>query len=331
MPDLLTAADLLRPAVKPGGGPIVESFFLKANAPDRREAIWLKHTFLVPSDGRPATASVWAIHFDGEANRTRAFKETWPLGSVSWRDEALDLRFGDCVLERGLARGRLRDDSGSVAWDLRFTDESPPIVMIPRVLMRGPLPRIKLASPMPDAAFSGRFTIDGEESAVGGWRGMLGHNWGSRHNELYAWTHCNRFDGETDAVFEAGCSQLRLAGLHTPLLTTAVLRRGGRHHELTRSLSVRNRRSDLTYYRWFFSLAEPPLRIEGVVQCARDEMVGLYYDNPDGSMTFCLNTKIARVKLFFFEEGCSDVVLTSGSAAFEIGTSDPHHGVRMAV
>ncbi|MBW2260562.1 MAG: hypothetical protein JRG91_01210 [Deltaproteobacteria bacterium] len=331
MPDLVSAPDLLLPVVRRGSGPIVESYFLKANAPDRREAIWLKHTFLLPRDDRPASASVWAIHFDGERNAYRAFKESWPLGSVTWQDDALCLRFGDCVLEKGHARGRLRDDSGSVAWDLRFTDESQPLVMLGRLLLRAPIPRIKFVSPMPDAAFSGRFTIDGEERSTGGWRGMLGHNWGSRHNELYAWTHCNLFDAEKDTVFEAGCTSLRFAGLETPLLTTATLRHRGRHYELTRSLTTRNRRSDLSYYRWFFSVAEPPVRIEGVVQCAKDEMVGLYYDNPDGRMTYCLNTKIARVKLSLFEEGCDDVVLTSGSAAFEIGTADPHHGVWMAV
>ena len=115
MPDLVTAGDLLRPAVKRGGGPIVESYFLKANAPDRREALWLKYTFLVPRAGRPPTASVWAIHFDGERNQRRAFKETWPLGSVKWEDESLGLHFGDCMLEKGLTQGRLKDDKKSVA------------------------------------------------------------------------------------------------------------------------------------------------------------------------------------------------------------------------
>jgi len=331
MVDPGNARDLLRPAVGRGGRPLVESFFLKANAPDRREAIWLKHTFFVPADDRPATASVWAIHFDGTSNRNRAFKETWPLGSVAWEEEELRLRFGDCLLERGRARGRMRDDSGSVAWDLHFTDESQPLVMFSRILMRGPIPRIKHVSPMPDAAFSGRFTIDGEERSAGGWRGMLGHNWGSGHNERYAWVHCNVFEDGSDAVFEALCGNLRIAGLRTPLLTTASLRLGGRHHELTRSLTTRDRRSELSYYRWFFTVAEPPVRIEGVVQCARDDMVGLYYDNPDGRMTYCLNTKIAHLRLFLIEEGRRDVVLSSGSAAFEIGTVDPHHGVRMAV
>ena len=61
-----------------------------------------------------------------------------------------------------------------MAWDLRFTDESQPLVMLSRILMRGPIPRIKHVSPMPDAAFSGRFTIDGEERSAGEWRKYLG-------------------------------------------------------------------------------------------------------------------------------------------------------------
>lgn len=328
---LATMPDPLLPAMRPGGGPLVESYFLKANAPDRREAIWIKHTFLVPCGSTRALASAWAIHFDGESNTRRAFKETWPIGAVTWDPDRLHLHFGDCVLEEGRARGRLRDDSGSIAWDLEFTDPGPPIVMLRPLLFHTPVPRLKVLSPMPNAAFTGRFTIDGNERSTDGWKGMLGHNWGSRHNQLYAWAHCNQFDDAPETVFEAGCSKIEIAGFETPLLTTLTLRHQGHHYDLNNSLSLRNRRSDLSYYRWFFSVAEPPVRVEGVVQCARDEMVGLYYDNPDGSMTYCLNTKIAHLRLFLYEEGCDDVVLSSRSAAFEIGTADPHHGVRMAV
>lgn len=331
MPDQALSVDPLAPAVRPGRGPLVESYFLKANAPEHREAIWIKHTFFVPPDGTGAKASAWAIHFDAESDTRRAFKETWPIGATTWSRDGLDLRFGDCTLERGRARGRLRDDAGSIAWDLGFEDEGPPLVLLPSLLLRGPVPKVKFLSPMPDATFGGRLAIDGRERDAEGWKGMLGHNWGPRHGEQYAWTHCNLFDEAPESVFEAGCASLQIAGLRTPLLTTATLRHQGRLYELTHSLSLRRRRSDLSNTRWFFSLAEPPVRIEGVVQCTRDEMVGLYYDNPDGTVTYCLNSKIAHVRLFLYEEGCSDVVLSSGSAALEIGTADPHHGVWMAV
>jgi hypothetical protein len=190
---------------------------------------------------------------------------------------------------------------------------------------------MKIASPMPDATFDGRFAIDGEERPAAGWRGMLGHNWGPRHNILYAWAHCNTFDAEPGTVLEAVTGKIRIAGIDTPMLVSLSLRRHGRQYDLHSVHAIGRRTSDVSFQRWFFSVTEPPVRIEGVIQGARDETVGLYYDNPDGTMTYCLNTKIAHARIFLYEEGCPDTVLSTRTAALEIGTDDPHHGVRMAV
>jgi hypothetical protein len=316
---------------RPGARALVESYFIKANNPVRREALWVKYTFLLRPGRDRSRASVWAIHFDGEAGRNRAFKQSWPVDTVKWTTDDLSLSFGDCELTAGRARGRLCDDEGSISWDLRFTDGGPALVLYPKALMVAPLPKFKLASPMPDAVFEGRYSIDGEEGSADGFKGMLGHNWGPKHNDRYGWLHANLFEGHTGTVFEAGCASLRIAGVRTPMFTTVTLRHQGRTHELHSILDLGNRRSDLSYYRWFFSVNEPPVRIEGVVQTVAQDLVGLYYDNPDGTMTYCLNSKIAHLKLFLYEEGCPDVVLSSHAAAFEMGTTDPHHGVVMVV
>jgi hypothetical protein len=44
-------------------------------------------------------------------------------------------------------------------------------------------------SPAPAARFDGRLTVDSREIAVEGWRGMVGHNWGSQHAERWIWLH----------------------------------------------------------------------------------------------------------------------------------------------
>jgi hypothetical protein len=63
-------------------------------------------------------------------------------------------------------------------------------------------------------------------------------------------------------------------------------------------------------------------------------MVGLRYENPDGAMTYCLNSKLAsarlEVELRRSEPGRSFAV-TSRAAAFEIGTRNPDHGVEMVL
>ena len=40
----------------------------------------------------------------------------------------------------------------------------------------------------------------GREVRVDRAPGMQGHNWGTRHAELYAWAHCNQWDGDDELV-----------------------------------------------------------------------------------------------------------------------------------
>jgi hypothetical protein len=58
-------------------------------------------------------------------------------------------------------------------------------------------------------------------------------------------------------------------------------------------------------------------------------MVGLHYENPNGEMTYCLNSKIAWALLVLEPKSGPRVQATSNAAALEIGTKDPKHGVCM--
>jgi len=59
--------------------------------------------------------------------------------------------------------------------------------------------------------------------------------------------------------------------------------------------------------------------------------VGLFYPNPDGTMCYCLNSKLANAELTLRIEGRATKTLRSRRAALELATRDPHHGVRMYV
>ena len=72
-------------------------------------------------------------------------------------------------------------------------------------------------------------------------------------------------------------------------------------------------------------------RIEATIEGDAADFVGLYYANPSGPMTHCLNTKLARARVRFEATGRPPLVLSSGAAALEIGTRRRDHGVRMFV
>jgi hypothetical protein len=59
--------------------------------------------------------------------------------------------------------------------------------------------------------------------------------------------------------------------------------------------------------------------------------VGLYYENPEGPPTYCLNSKLAHARLEIEARGRPPFAVRSRAAALEIGTLDPTHGVRMYV
>ncbi|MEI8084067.1 MAG: hypothetical protein WCI74_19690, partial [Actinomycetes bacterium] len=63
----------------------VESWFLRANSPDNRQAIWLKATVLAPKSDQPdsePSARVWAVLFDCDGSGVTAEHTTIPLSDA---------------------------------------------------------------------------------------------------------------------------------------------------------------------------------------------------------------------------------------------------------
>ena len=58
---------------------------------------------------------------------------------------------------------------------------------------------------MPAARFDGSLRVDGRTIAVDGWRGVIGHNWGSQHAERWIWLHGLTEEGDwLDAALGQG-------------------------------------------------------------------------------------------------------------------------------
>lgn len=325
----------------------VESFFLKANSPDGLRAIWVRATvFSRASDPGGAIAEGWAIAFDrrGDAPHHVAVKHTLPFASATFDPHDLGARWrtdaGHMDLGPRHARGAITSGPHRLAFDLRFEALSTPLVPYPyEAMYRAGFPKSKTVSPSPDALFEGTVDVDRERWTIEAWRGMQGHNWGRGNADLYGWCHVNLWDSGTSEplVLEGFSGQVQVGPVLTPLMTVVCVRYRGvdfffnRPIDIARAKGAITKETDPAGYRWTFEAASDLGRVSGEVRAAATDMVGLYYANPSGPITHCLNSKLATATVRFEPTGRAPLDLTSRGAALEIGTHDRDHGVRMAV
>lgn len=305
----------------------VESYFLKLNNRDATRALWVKATILArPGEPEGAVAESWAIAFE-RGKPPLGHKLTVPFERARFDASALDVALPSLALRRDLARGEI----GDVGFNLALADDTPPIVHYPSPRMyEGPFPSSKFVSPMPNLVARGEVRAGGRTWNVDGWRGLLGHNWGRGHAFAYAWGHCNVWDEpDVDLVFEGTSGRVRVGPTLIPTTTLLVVRLNGETHALNRVSDLLRNRGSMTFRRWRFSAAGPTLSLRGELFAETEDMAGLHYENPDGAMTYCLNSKLASARLSLAPRGGLPFTVSSRAAALEIGTRDMHHGVRM--
>jgi hypothetical protein len=309
-------------------GQHVESYFLKLNDPAGRRALWIKATILA-RPGKEPVAESWAIAFDREAEHVAA-KQVVPFETASFSRERLDVRVADLELRAGRVAGKVSARGRQIELDLGFEAGGEPLVPFPSLRMyEAPVPSSKLVSPYPSTRFSGSYRVDGSEVTVDGWRGMQGHNWGRRHAERYGWGHCNQWRGSGELLLEGVTARVKLGPILAPPLTLVCVWHEGERYEFNRVKQLLGARGSVTPRSWRFRAESADASVEGELEAGTTDFVGLYYENPDGDMTYCLNSKIARGKLRLEVRGKPLLEATTDSAALEIGTKDPNHGVRM--
>lgn len=315
----------------------VESYFIKANDPSGEKALWLKATiFVSASEPDRVVTEAWAIAFqrDGEGRRHVAVRSSFGLAASHFGDGSLDVRVGPesagLTMRPGLTAGALARQGHSVAWRLAYTGDERTMSPLPASLRQSPrFPKTKLLTPVPSALFSGEIHVDGDTWIVDSWPGMQGHNWGTRHADLYAWCHANQWREDPEFTLEGLIARVRVGPVRTPLVTLLSVRHRGVEYEFDHPVDILRTRGSLTLRSFTFSARSRHAKIEGSVEADGRDMVGLYYPNPSGPMTYCLNSKLAHASVRFEASGRPPLALTTSCAALEIGTHDDAHGVEM--
>lgn len=310
-----------------------ESYFMRANHPERPIAFWIRYTLFSPQ-GTPdqTVGELWAVVFNGDTHQHLAVKQEFSLMECIFDPSSFRVKIGEAQLNAHTLLGEVRTQKHIVTWDLTYSSNSEPLLLLPIRLYTTIFPAAKSLVGMPLATFSGKISVDGNNIPVLGWLGSQNHNWGRRHTDRYAWGQVSGFDDYPDTFLEVAAAQLRLGNFWTPPFTPLVLRHKGREYAMNGLLQSLSARGELDYFTWNFRSRTAQMDLQGTISAPRDAFVGLSYNNPPGGVKHCLNTKIAscRVEINDKIHGVVETLDTKHRAAFEILTDDRSHGIHIS-
>lgn len=305
-----------------------ESFYLKLARPGGGQAAWIRHT-VHKRPGEEITGALWFVLFDADAAGPRATKAQFGPNDLDAPERSY-IRVGEATLGEGRATGSLETDALAAKWDLAFADSHEPFHHLPReFLYRAPLPKTKFLSPYPNAVFDGALEVGGEKIDVGGWRGMVGHNWGAEHAERWVWIQGAGFEGrDPEDYFDMAAGRIKVAGLRTPWVGNAMLMLDGEAHRLGGFERVPSTEVDESYNGARFSLKGKRVKLTGRVAAERKDFVAWVYADPVGPEHNTINCSICDLELNVEVDGRPAERLTvSGAAAYELGMRETGHGV----
>ncbi|MCP4807748.1 MAG: hypothetical protein GY913_10165 [Proteobacteria bacterium] len=285
------------------GAPHIESWFVRANHPTRPRALWLKATIVGRPDGS-ATADAWCSLFDGEAPRAKGAKASTPLDAATFEPAQQRVDLAGCRFSFDPDAGAATGEAGPFTWDLKWRRLpgalGAPMSLLPtRRMLDVPIPRNKLLTPAPAIRLTGSVTWAGERWSVDDWLGMQGHNWGQSQSPEYAWGQCHFLDasGTPFATVEGASGRVAIGSWVTPILALMEVRRAGRTYRFDRLVDTWNRRADIRFPDWTLKMRGRDGAALLSMRARPDRMVCLGYENPSGSISHCLNSKLATVSL----------------------------------
>lgn len=313
------------PDAAPAAG-MYESFYLRAVAPDRPLGVWIRYTVHKRPGSQPR-GSLWLTLFDPDRRRPLQRKLTTSELSVppaGW------IAIGEARMGESRATGGWEDLSWSIEYRPTATELRH---LAPGLLYRTRLPRTKLSSPAPAATFRGTLALPGGESVLlDGWRGMVGHNWGSQHAERWIWLHGIDFEGHPDSWLDVAIGRVRVGSRTTPWMASGALSLDGRRLRVGGPLARGTRVGEDAAGCRLRLAGAGGLVLEGLVETAASARAGWRYADPDGSEHDVVNCSVAQLALTASLPGSPAPIAlaTRHGGAYELGMRERDHGVELA-
>ncbi len=302
-----------------------ESFYLRAVSPREPVGAWIRYTVHKRPGAQPK-GSLWLTVFDASKGRPFMHKHTTPELSVpdgGWITIGGQSSFGPKA-----AVGRC----GEASWSLRVAGDETELRHLKQSwLYRTPLPRTKLTSPIPAATFDGTIELPGRTIELNGWRGMVGHNWGSEHAERWIWLHGIDFEDDRSAWIDVAVGRVLVANRMSPWLASGAICLAGRRIRIGGLLAHGVKVAE-NAARCTLSLpGEGGMLVEAHVDVPDESAAGWRYADPDGGEHDVINCSVASLTLNARPRGVAATTLhTAHGGAYELGMRERDHGVPIA-
>jgi hypothetical protein len=291
-----------------------ESWFVSARDPASPRALWIRHTRHRPRQG-PESAALWCTLVDrGTGQRPVVVKEVFgacPPGAAAGPRQF---------------RGNATMAGRAARCDLSITSVQAPLRPLrPAALYRAPLPRTKVEATVPDGLVTGTLEVDGHPVGVSGWRGTVGHNWGSEHADSWIWLHAADFGAAPDCWLELVLARIRIGRARLPWTAMGALSLGGARIPLGglgRRPSVDAQPGRLTA-----GIPSPGSRLQVSVTTGDEDAVAVAYADPSGGSRAVRHAALAGVELALRRQGDRELNLSSSRGAYEYGTSKEMRGI----
>ena len=292
---------------------LYESNYLKANSPDGERGVWIKHNLMRPltQDGY---GEFWIVLY-ARGKAPIVAKREVPWAALEVDSRAILIRSGDIALSTKRAKGTIAD----LSWDLKLSGGLPPLFHLPHPWMyRTGFPKKKSLTPAPNLVFTGQIRVGDEIWEIDRWVGLRGHNWGKEHAHTYAYGNCNLWDDGADRTFDGFTAKIRLGSRLSPWLSSVV----GVGPDV-----ARNRMRDwfgagsVSAEHWALDFRGRS-RVQLTMVTNPSAYAGLRYTHPDGSESYCYNTKFADT---LWQVGSS--LYTSRCGELEVLFPEPLDGI----
>jgi hypothetical protein len=304
--------------------PYYESRFIRANHPQKPQALWLRETLLLTSAGAES-ADVWVMVFDPEGEGNRALKQPHPIEDAEFLPDPWTARIGETTIDDAAARGSLCGPRAA-AWDLRITAGGEPVKLLTDRQYSARFPSAKTMVRSPVALFNGHVVVEERRVDLDGWTGSVNHNWGRRHTPAYAFGQVCGFDEAPSSSLEIVTARAGIGPVMMPPLTLLVFRHNGDELAIRGVLAARRTTGEYRPFEWSFSARFDDVTLQGEISTQAGDVIGLNYTDTDGKPKYCYNSAVASCRIRL--SGSDSLELTATRRAMlEILTDTRHQEV----